>query len=47
MAFESKDGEFALFRNDPKDKDGDPDYRGDGKVNGIEVRAAGWINEMR
>jgi hypothetical protein len=40
MAFEPKNDSGSLFRNDRRESDSHPEYRGDGIVNGEAV----WIN---
>lgn len=43
--FQHKPNSASLFRNDRKDKDTQPDYKGDGLINGVEVWLSAWINE--
>ena len=46
MAYEPKPGSFSLFKNDKKEKDSHPDYRGDGlDMNGTPVWVSAWIKE--
>jgi uncharacterized protein (DUF736 family) len=45
VAYEQKDNSGALFRNERKEKDTQPDYTGNGMVNGAEVRIAAWIKQ--
>lgn len=46
MAYEIKPGQFTLFKNDRKEKDTHPDYRGDGKdLSGNDVWVSAWIKE--
>lgn len=33
----------VLFRNDKKDSEKHPDYKGNGEVNGVEVWISAWI----
>ncbi len=42
MAYEPKDNSLTLFVNDRKDKPNQPDYRGDGIVNGVPVKLSAW-----
>jgi|TARA_A100001515_G_scaffold137800_1_gene130791 uncharacterized protein (DUF736 family) len=42
MPYEIKDDTFTIFDNDNKTKDTQPDYTGQGKVGGREVKIAGW-----
>ena len=42
MAYEIKDNTFSLFENDKKGNDKAPDYKGKGKVSGVEVKVAVW-----
>ena len=41
-AYEVRDNSLTLFPNDRKDKPNQPDYRGDGMVNGVPVKLSGW-----
>ena len=46
MAYEAKPGSFSLFKNDRKEKDTHPDYRGDGKdLEGNDVWVSAWLKE--
>ncbi|GAC1610292.1 MAG: hypothetical protein NVS3B3_18690 [Aquirhabdus sp.] len=46
MAYEAKAGSFSLFKNDRKEKDSHPDYRGDGKdLNGNDVWVSAWLKD--
>lgn len=46
MAYEAKAGSFSLFKNDRKEKDTHPDYKGDGKdLDGNDVWVSAWIKE--
>lgn len=44
MAFEQQPGQFALFKNDKKEKESHPDYRGDGMApDGTAVWVSAWL----
>ena len=44
MAYEPKAGSFSLFKNDRKEKETHPDYKGDGvDLNGNAVWVSAWI----
>jgi hypothetical protein len=44
MAYEPKPGQFTLFKNDRKEKDSHPDYKGDGMdLDGNPVWVSAWI----
>lgn len=45
MAYEMKDGEFNLFKNDKKTEQNHPDYTGKVMVNGTVLRMAAWIKQ--
>lgn len=46
MAFESKPGQFSLFKNQRKDKETAPDYKGDGLApDGTPVWVSAWLKE--
>src|SRR5262245_13320809 len=38
------DNTLSLFKNDRKSKAQDPDYRGDGKINGRDYWISAWLN---
>jgi hypothetical protein len=40
-----RDMSGALFRNQRKDKDSQPDYNGDVMIGGTKYRLAGWLKE--
>jgi uncharacterized protein (DUF736 family) len=44
---EQKDNEGVLFKNDKKQTDKHPDYRGEIVVNGTTYWLSAWINEAR
>jgi len=45
MAYEQKDNELVLFKNDKKESENHPDYKGSGMVNGVEVWLSAWVNK--
>ena len=46
MAYEPKPGSFSLFKNDRKEKDSHPDYKGDGlALDGTPVWVSAWLKE--
>ena len=43
-----KPGTFSLWKNDYKEKETQPDYKGDGAgIDGEPLEIAGWIKEAR
>jgi hypothetical protein len=47
MAYEQKDNTGSLFKNDRKEKDTHPDYKGSALINGVDHWLDAWINEDR
>ena len=45
MAWELKDGNGSLFKNDRKEEDKHPDYRGEIMVGGTIYWLSAWIKE--
>lgn len=45
MAYEHKEGGGSLFKNELKDKENQPDYRGDCLLNGKVMEIAAWIKD--
>ena len=45
--YEMKDNTFSLFKNEKKEKDSQPDYRGDIMFNGKKMSLSAWINETK
>lgn len=45
MAYELKDGQGSLFKNDRKTEERHPDYKGSFKINGTEYDLAAWVKE--
>lgn len=43
MAYQLKDGQGSLFKNDRKEKENQPDYRGELMINGELLEVAAWI----
>lgn len=43
MAFQQKDGTGSLFKNDKKEKDTDPDYKGSALINGVDCWIGSWL----
>lgn len=44
--FEHKPGRFSLFKNDRREKDSHPQYKGDGKLpDGTDVWVSAWVEE--
>jgi len=41
MPYEQKDDTFSIFKNE-KTNENQPDYTGQGKIGGKEVKIAGW-----
>jgi hypothetical protein len=45
MAYELKDGQGSLFKNDRKESENHPDYRGEINVDGQLYWLSAWIKE--
>lgn len=45
MAYEQKDNEGVLFKNDKKETPKHPDYKGSGEIGGVAVWIAAWVKE--
>jgi hypothetical protein len=45
MAYEQKPGQGVLFKNDRKEKDTHPDYKGSININGVEHWLSAWIKD--
>lgn len=43
--YEHKDGSGALFKNDRKEKETHPDYRGELMIEGTLYEVAAWLKE--
>ena len=47
MAYEMKDMSGSLFREQEKKSEKSPDYTGKVKIDGKELRLAGWIKQTK
>lgn len=48
MAYEKKNGDLAVFKNDRKEKDSHPDYTISGLgLDGLPIKGALWLKEDR
>jgi uncharacterized protein (DUF736 family) len=47
MAYEMNDNSGSLFRENEKKSEKSPDYSGKIKINGKELRLAGWIKQTK
>lgn len=45
MAYEQKEGQGSLFRNDKQGNERRPDYRGTIKINGKVYRLSAWVKD--
>lgn len=45
MAYEMKNNSGSLFKNDKKETETHPDYKGSAKINGEEYWMSSWINK--
>ena len=43
MSFEQRDNSGALFKNEKKSHDNQPDYQGECKIDGQTFRMSAWI----
>lgn len=46
MAYEQKDNSGSLFKNDRKEKETHPDYKGTVKIGGVEYWQSAWVKEV-
>jgi len=47
MAFEPRDNSGALFKNERKEKDTHPDYKGNARLGGVDYEIAAWVKEAQ
>jgi len=47
MAYEQRDLTGSLFKNDRKESDTHPDYKGSALLNGVEYFLDAWINTSK
>jgi hypothetical protein len=45
MAYEQKDGDISIFKNNKKATEKQPDYTGTALINGQKMQVALWIKE--
>lgn len=45
MAFEQKDNSGALFRNDRRERETQPEFTGKGLIDGVEHYISAWVKE--
>jgi hypothetical protein len=45
MAYEQRDNSGALFRNDRKEKETQPDYQGNALIGGVEYYISAWLKD--
>jgi hypothetical protein len=45
--YQQKDNSGALFKNDKKETDSHPDYKGSAMIEGTEYWFSAWINESK
>ena len=45
--YDQKDNDLVLFKNDKKETDNHPDYKGSGRVNGVDVWLSAWVNKSK
>lgn len=43
--FEQRDNSGSLFRNDRRENDKQPEYKGDGLINGVPVWISAWVKD--
>ena len=47
MAYEQKEGQGSLFKNEEKKSEKHPDYTGEIKLNGQMKRLAAWVKQSK
>jgi len=47
MAYEQKDNSGAIFKNDKKEKDTQPDYKGKCVIDGVEKQISLWVKKSK
>lgn len=47
MAYEQKDGQGSLFKNDDRQSERHPDYRGSIRINGQDYWLSSWIKTAK
>ena len=47
MAYEQKDMTFSLFKETTKTNPNAPDWKGQAKINGVDMRVAAWEKQGR
>lgn len=47
MSYEHKDGSGSLFKNDDKQQETHADYKGQCKINGVEMWVNAWKKETK
>jgi uncharacterized protein (DUF736 family) len=47
MAYEQKDMSGSLFKNDRKETDTHPDYKGSALINGVDHWLDAWVNTAK
>lgn len=45
MAYEQKEGQGSLFKNEKKTADNQPDYTGNIMIDGVKKRIAAWLKK--
>ena len=45
MSYQHKPNRGSLFRNDRKEKESHPDYKGDAVIDGVDYWLSAWVNE--